>query len=162
MTDREKENLLHKIVASSAFVFALCILPVAQYLLGGTGALSEKGTVAGVSTDQSITEQSVAVPSPSAAPLSCVDQQKKDLADLDSWMAGKKAAITREYDNAVKPYRDAIPSLQGTPSQISANVTILNQKIADAYAPYDKRLSAAESAVASQKAAIESRSCLSE
>jgi len=115
MTIRAKELLLHKVVATSAFVFALCILPVAQYLLIGHGAASqrgEQGTVAGVSTDSSITEASVPTPTPATTTVQTCEvlqQQKLESlqAQLTNWIASEKQ-LEVKYPQDYSSYESAI------------------------------------------------------
>ena len=155
MNDHQKEYLLHKVVAASAFLFALCILPVAQYFLVTNQLSGENGEVAGVSTDKNITQASI----PSE---DCQQKKDTDIADLDRYNNGKKIALLRSYEISVEPYRAAIRVLQGTPETVQSETAALNQLIDTEYQPYLKKLSEVESAVESQKKEIESRSCLAE
>lgn len=155
MNDINKEQLLHKVIASSAFLCALCILPVAQYFLNSnTPSHSERGQVAGVSTD-TITQASVPL-SDSAA---CQTKRTTDLADLQRYETGTKIAILSTYEETIAPYESAAKGLRGTPESITSEKEALNRLIDGEYQPYLKKLSAVDSAVLSQKKEIESRSC---
>lgn len=155
MHDHVKEQLLHKFIASSAFVCALCILPVAQYFLV-TSQLPEGGQVAGVSNDKSIIQADI----PAAS--TCQDDKTKQLADLDRFQTGEKQALLRTYETNTKPYKDGIAALVGTPESIQQETAALKKLIDAEYSTYLKKLSAVESAVASQKKDIDSRSCVAE
>ena len=153
-TPREKEHFLHKLVVSSAFVCALCILPVAQYVLVSSenvGTTPEQGVVAGVSTDADI------IPSPTPE-VACAAKTSQ-IASLDSWLTNYQAGITTDYNNEVEVYRT---TLAQNPSMDQADKDALNKLITDDYAPYSKRLEAAASAVESQKEVLASASCLTE
>jgi hypothetical protein len=152
MNDTDKEHVLHKVVAASAFVFALMILPVAQYILVGSKP-AETGQVAGVSTDASVTKQSV------LSPAECVAQQQKDLADLTTFEAGKKQALLRAYETAVAPYKAAQQVLTGTPEKIQTEKQALNSLIDVEYQPYLAKLSTVQTAVEKQRADITARTC---
>lgn len=167
MVDLERrERILHRVAAGSAFAFALCILPIAQYYLtpytGGVSS-SESGKVAGVSTDASITDVNLSdMPAATASPVyasaaDCLTGKEKDLQDLNRFLVGKKQADLAEYTQKVKAYQDTLDRYEGqmSPSDASA----LHQLIDDQYQPYLKKLSLVEAAVESQKNAIESRLC---
>jgi hypothetical protein len=156
MTDLEKEHLLHKVVASSAFLFALLILPVAQYLLVSSQPAVQQGDVAGVSTQAP--EVSVA-PQRVLTPAECEAQRAQDLADLSKWDEGKKRAMLTAYETAVKPYKDAIAVLTGDQATIDQEKYSLNQLIEDEYRPYLERLDSVQKAVATQRQEIVSRTC---
>jgi hypothetical protein len=124
MTDLDREHLLQKIVAGSGFLFALLILPIAQYyLVNSPETPKEQGTVAGVSTDKTVTE---AVVQDSTA---CTEQKSKDLSDLQVWQDGRIAALTRELDAAVQPYQQAIEVVTG--ENVEAEKAALTKLIAD-------------------------------
>ena len=156
MTDTAKEHFLHKTIAASAFVFALCILPVSQYVLVSRQTSDTQGTVAGVSTDKTITQASI------VSPQECEATRVKDLADLDKYLTGTKVGFDREYQKKVAPYTEAIAALKGTPEEIAAQTSELNALIEVDHAPYIKKLSDLDDAVSSQKNEIESRSCPAE
>ncbi|MBU6389062.1 hypothetical protein KGQ71_00955 [Patescibacteria group bacterium] len=136
MTDFEKENVLRKVVASSAFLLSLSILPIAQhYFVGDTGQLSGSGVVKGVSTSVPTTPGTTTFrgadlpqPTPDDA---CLAKKQKDLSDLQLFDDGEKAAILRNYEQKKVEYQQ-----------------------------YLNQLAAVEAAVGPQKKAIESRSCL--
>ena len=176
MNGIEKEQVLHKVVAASAFLFALCVLPVAQYYLvtNKLEGKSESGQVAGASTDQSITRSSVASTSgstetgdPVAAcdksypQLSCEERRSKCLDDLDRFLTGKKQSIISGYESltVVKQYRAALEDIQKNNPSDTTNIEALNKLIDGEYQPYVKKLSDVESAVESQKKLLEARSC---
>lgn len=152
MNDLDREHVLHKVVAASAFVFALMILPVAQYLLVGNKT-PETGQVAGVSTDKTVTQQNVLSPS------ECEAQKQKDLTDLSTFEAGKKQALLRTYDAAVAPYTAAEQVLTGTPEKIQSEKQALESLIDAEYQPYLAKLSTVEQAVSKQRADITARNC---
>lgn len=152
MNDLDKEHVLHKVVAASAFVFALMILPVAQYLLVGTKP-GETGQVAGVSTDKTITQQNV------QSPAECEAQKQKDLSDLATFETGKKQALLRTYDAAVAPYTAAEKVLTGTPEHIQTEKQALEGLIDAEYQPYLAKLSTVEQAVSKQRDEITARTC---
>jgi hypothetical protein len=157
MNDTSREQTLHKIVAASAFLFSLCILPVAQYFLvtKQLPTSTEAGTVAGASTDQTITAASV------APPLTCVEQAKQ-LADLDAWVKGQQLASRRQSDAKVKPYQDSIGKLQGSPESIATEKQALTFLITTERKPFTDHLAQAEAAAESQKNELASKSCVSE
>ena len=99
MHSAHKEHLLHKVLAGSAFVFALALLPVAAYFFGPTA--STPGSVAGVSTERPLADVAA-----SASPLdnTCTDRQAQ-LDGLDrlqaSWQASYAQEIGATSDAAV-------------------------------------------------------------
>jgi hypothetical protein len=170
MDGLEKEHLLHKIVASSAFLFALCILPVAQYYLvtnqlpANSKNAPQIGQVEGVSTDKSIIQNDVPAPSPvmpvqnsNYTGLSCIQKKNKEIADLTSWDTGYKQHLLSVYETTVAPFQNALK--QTIIAQNSEAVASFNQKIDAAYQTYLGKLNAEESAVATQKAEFESVVC---
>jgi hypothetical protein len=155
MNDSTKEIFLHKIVASSAFLCALCILPVAQYFLVTSKLPS--GEVAGVSTEeQPVIQASI------LSPEECASNRTKELADLQNYLVGTKIAFQAEHDATVAPYKQAMAALQGDPETIATEKAALEKLIKEEGAPYLEKVSALDSAVESQKKEIESRSCLAE
>ena len=90
MHSAHKEHLLHKVLAGSAFVFALALLPVAAYFLGP--AASTPGSVAGVSTERPLADVAA-----SASPLdtTCTDRQAQ-LDGLDRLQASWQASYAQE------------------------------------------------------------------
>lgn len=157
MNLREKEQFLHKTIAASAFVCALCILPVAQYLLGEGSLVSQQGDVAGASTDTSITQASIAKFGPE-----CEDQKATDLADLDKYLTGTRIAFENEFGKRAKPYQEAITVLTGTTESIATDTAALAELVEVERQAYLSKLSSLESAVSSQKNDIEARSCVAE
>lgn len=163
MTTRAKELLLHKIVATSAFVFALCILPVAQYLLSGQKTPTqtvETGTVAGASTDTSIIEQSV--PTPPVNLLGCDAQKQQDLASLQTEQDNWVASLQVLENKATVSYDAEIAALTGTADSIVQQTEGVNARKAQAIAAYEASINQEEASVSSQKNAVESRSCPAE
>jgi len=167
MHERRRELTLHKVVAGSAFLFALCLLPVAQYLLFDypgkviPTASIEGGTVAGVSTDQSITATSTPRTLGDQQEIACADRDKQ-LEAIDAWMVSRRLSVEKTYEEAVKPYRDALGQLQGTPDQIASEQTALNSLITNARPAYDQKIADAQRAVDSQKLSLTSAPCLAE
>lgn len=156
MTDLEKEHLLHKVVASSAFLFALLILPVAQFLLVSGQPTAQQGEVAGVSTEA----PSVSVaPQRVLTPAECEAKRTTDLADLEKWDEGKKRAMLTTYEAAVKPYKETLAILTGTQESIDTEKESLNRLIEGEYRPYLEKLESVETAVATQRQEIVSRTC---
>lgn len=159
--DLKREHRLHKIVAGSAFLFALCLLPVTQYFLvngmgGSPMAQEETGQVAGVTTER--TQQSVQ----GEDLLSCVQRKDKDTADLQLFSEGKKKAMLRDYESAVQPYREAAALLQGAPEQVAQERAALEDLIDEEYQAYLSELATVEAAVAGAQQEINSRVCPAE
>ncbi len=155
MTDLEREHKLHKIIATSAFVMALCILPVAQQLIGEGAVNRQKNTgeVAGVSTDTSITNANVAVSPTPETGLSCQAQKEIDLANLERLNTGNKLAADREYREDIASYQEAL-------SRVPANDRAPLQAIIDEITQkYNDDLAQLAAAVEPQKNALESRAC---
>jgi hypothetical protein len=163
MTPLQKEQRLHQIVAGSAFVFALCALPVAQQVLLRHGT-QQQGAVAGISTDTSITAVDVSAPTPKiyATKADCLLDKDQQLSDLARFVAGKRQSIQEQSDAATSPYQAALSNLKGTPDQVAEETTALSGLIEQATAPYRTKLSEVESAAASQKEAIASLPCPAE
>ena len=155
MTDLEKEHLLHKVVASSAFLFALLILPVAQYLLVSSQP-QQQGEVAGVSTEA---PQELVAPQRVLTPAECEVKRTQDQADLDKWAEGKKRAMLTAYEAAVKPYKETLTVLTGDQASIDEEKSSLNRLIEDEYRPYLEKLASVDAAVATSHQEIVSRTC---
>jgi hypothetical protein len=150
MDPLKREHTLHKIVAVSGFLFALCVLPIAQhYIVGSDNA---GGTVAGVSTDTSVTQADVA---PSLTPEQCAAKQQKDLADIQRFYDGKKQHLYALYQTAVKPYTDTEASATLAPADKEA----LDSLIADEYKKYTDELAKVDAAVVPVKAAVTATTC---
>ncbi len=153
------EHLLHKVVACSAFLFALSVLPLAQYVFVDqvvpTTATSEQGQVAGVST----TRESI----PTA--LTCAEQTTQ-VADLQKWLEGRRSFILSEQDKATKGYTDAIALLESDTTRSTAEkeqeIASIQSLIAGTLTPYTKRLQQSETAVADQIATIQASPCINE
>ena len=162
MNEHEKEQVLHKIVAGSAFVFALSLLPIAQYYLTSSGALSkEQGAVAGVSTDSSITSDALAnfsTPSPTtyASLADCQAAKTKEVNDLETYRIGKEQADVADYNTSIQPFQAALSDPATTTEDRTA---LLNLIETNYHQPYLSKVSAVESAVSQKKAEVESRSC---
>lgn len=154
MSDMDREHLLHKVVAVSGFVFALLILPVAQYFItnGREQAKQETGTVAGVSTDTNITKGAVV-----QDPATCEQNKEKDLADLQVWYDGRLTALNRDHDAAIKPYQEAIPLITGDNAETEK--ASLQKLIDEETATYSTKRDQIASAVDSQTKEISSRIC---
>ena len=97
MHSAHKEHLLHKVLAGSAFVFALALLPVAAYFLGP--AASTSGNVAGVSTERPLADFTA---STSAIDNSCTDRQAQ-LDGLDRLQASWQASYAQEIGATSDP-----------------------------------------------------------
>lgn len=121
-----KEHLLHKILAGSAFGLALSLLPIAHFLQTRP---TEAGTVAGVSTDTSITSQS------------CVADRQQKLDDLDRWLKNQQAYDLNEYTAANQ-------NAQANSGQSQA-----------LYDTYIQKLARESSVVTSQKEEVASSAC---
>ena len=125
-----REHFLHKIVATSAFLFALSSLPVLQYFLinkplqdaAPVALTTQSGVVAGVSTEAT------------AAPLTkvqCLAKKQSDLDGLVLYQTGYQKALAASFQKGV----------------LSAE-------------QYNQKVSAVDAAVVAQKASIERESCL--
>lgn len=158
-----REHFLHRLVAGSAFFFALCILPVAQYfLVGGRGI--EEGVVEGVSTEVTPTAAVLgSVPETGLTLLECTNQKEVDTSDLERFLEGKKKALLRDYEEAVEPYRAAIALLRQTPSTGQATEIASLEKLVDAeYQGYLKDMAEVEVVVTAQLEEIQGRTCPAE
>jgi len=156
MHDLKKEHLLHKIVATSGFLFALCILPVAQYLLVNGGKIPSNGSVAGISTDTKVAAE---VPQDQGSSASCSAKKQQELSDLATFYNGKKAALLRDYQTAVQPYQAAETVLAGTPESIAAEKAALDGLINDQNTKYTQNLAAVDAAVKTAQDGIAAESC---
>lgn len=162
MNDIQKEHVLHKVLASSAFICALCILPVAQYFLVNNQlpqGRGDQGQVAGVTTERASVapETTVADETPE-----CSTNTTQELADLQLYLDGKKAALLRDYQQLVAPYEQALLAVTGAPAKAEEERAAIQSLIDREQQPYLKKLTAVEEAVESQKKDIESRSCAAE
>ncbi|MEI6478299.1 MAG: hypothetical protein WCO52_04930 [bacterium] len=160
MTDTQKEHLLHKLIASSAFLFALCILPVAQYLLvsGQVTSTATKtgGQVLGASTDSTIINADV----PS---LSCQEAKTKDLNQLEvSYYQPTLAKWQADEDTAASALEGELVNLKVDPATTQAQLDALSAQIEATKAPFETKIAQLTSAVESQKNEIESRACSAE
>lgn len=164
METYEREQMLHKLVAAGAFVFALSILPVAQYYLVPGNNSVEKGQVAGVSTE--------APTSPSSSQIlgnvpsnnwkngqECRDTITQELNDLTKFENGKKLGLLRDYNTAVDPYKQAIGVLTGTPESISVEKNSLEGLIKTEDDKYSAKLTALDIAVSNQRASYQAVDC---
>lgn len=136
MTELDREHFLQKVVAASGFLFALLILPVAQYLLldgQNRAEQTEQGSVAGVSTEEQIIRGNI----PQDNPLQCLEAKRQELTNLQEWSTGRLAALQREYEAAITPYQQAIPVLTG--DNVDAERAALQGLIADEAAAYSAR-----------------------
>jgi hypothetical protein len=157
MTDlKHREDLLHKIIATSGFLFALCILPVAQYYLVTnqlpSGSKAD-GQVAGVSTDTSITEASVPVTTP-VSHGTCVAQKNSDLESLLRFERGNLIAYKRDYETALIKDQNSLTLLNaGDREKLSLLLFASETK------KYNESKVQLEAVLAPQKKAVESRPC---
>jgi hypothetical protein len=157
--DLAREHFLHRLVAGSAFLFALCILPVAQYFLVG-GRNIEQGQVAGISTEVTPSPTVLANISENGATLlECTQKKETDSADLSRFLDGKKKAMLRDYEAAVEPYRYAKTQLVGSGEQVATESASLDKLIDDEYQKYLKQLADVDTAVAAEQKTIEERVC---
>jgi hypothetical protein len=156
MNDVEKEHFLHKIVAISGFLFALCILPVAQYYLV-TSKLPvntlnpNQGQVAGVSTDTTITHADI---SSSLVHSQCVAQRDIDLANLVRLETGNMKAYQREYEDALAKDQSSIALLS-----VADHQNLLPALLEQEKKTYQDHQNQLEAALEPQKKAVESRPC---
>lgn len=150
MHDREKEHLLHKIVASSAFLFALSILPVAQYFLvtNQLQTQTQSGVVAGASTDKTITQ---AADVPQITPGTCIQDINADIASLEAWRLNKEKGLDSDYQKAIEPYTAAKSVLTGDPTSIAQESGALDMLINDEHQKYLDKIGAVEKAINQQK-----------
>lgn len=171
MDDLRKEQILHKVIAASAFLFALCILPVAQYFLV-SNQLPDKSA-------STTTKEVASTPNPeekvmgnvpaeelnsvSSQPVTkgqaCLQQKERELSDLERWVNGKKNALWRSYEQNISPYKQAMDQIEGDPEKVASEKAALQSLIDQEYEDYLKKLSEVEAAVDSQKQSIQSRSC---
>jgi hypothetical protein len=152
MSDLDREHLLQKVVAVSGFVFALLILPVAQYLLVH-GGQPEQGAVAGVSTEESVINSNV----PALDPVACQADKEAQLAELQEWNDGRMAALDRDFAAAVKPYQDAITLVTG--ENVAAEQEALGRLIADETTNYETKKNQILAAVDKRVKEISSTDC---
>ncbi len=159
MPNLKKEQFLHKVVAASGFLFALCILPLAQYALNNSGNGSDN-SVAGVTTTASPqnTIQAADVAQP-VSPAVCEATKQKDLSNLQLFYDGKKKNLLATYESSVAGYKAAETALTGTPESIATEKASLDKLIDDQYQPYLKNLTAVDAAVNASKTDIQNRSC---
>lgn len=153
MSDNDREHVLQKVVAVSGFLFALLILPVAQYFLVNSQqqpAKQDQGTVAGVSTDTTITNASV------TDPTACNAQKSQDLADLQRFYTGEIAALDRKYNPLIQSYQTA---LSQTAADDQANRAALQKLIDDEQQQYATDKAPIQIAVDKQTKEISSRDC---
>lgn len=92
MNGFNKEHLLHKVLAGSAFAFALALLPIASHYFQQPA--KEQGNVAGVSTERPLADIA-AVPKPTSA-AECAANKQAQLDDLDRLQASWQSAYARE------------------------------------------------------------------
>lgn len=172
----QKERRLHKLVAVSGFLFALCLLPVTQYYLvtyqlndkqkSELAAQVDSGSASASTVDPnqrqlaSEPETNLALPIlGSTSGVNCSEQRDADLSSLDSWLNSRKVALYRDYQNQVMPYKQAIAGLTGTSSQIDKERAAIDKLVSYAYQPYLDKLTKIESAVAVQRTALVNRVC---
>jgi peptidoglycan hydrolase CwlO-like protein len=149
MEDDKREHLLQKVVAVSGFLFALLILPIAQFALVN-GRPAEEGTVAGVSTDETVTQASI------EDPTACLEDKQQKLTELQEWLSGRLIALDRSYTAVVAPYQAALPVVTG---DVEAEQRALNELIAKETAKYDAEKAQIVAAVDAQVKEQSSRDC---
>ena len=131
MTNAQKEHLLHKILAGSAFSFALALLPIANYYFQQPAG-SEQGNVAGVSTEKPEILGDVAA-SPSALSFAqCMTDKQTQLDGLDRLQSSWQVAYAKQI------------SADSSQASIDANTT-----------KYQKEFAAVES----ERTKIEAENC---
>jgi len=159
--DLAREHFLHRLVAGSAFLFALCILPVSQYFLLGNKA-ADVGQVEGVATVAPASPSvfadvngSVASPTPTSL-VECLRIKNQDLADLQKFLDGEKKAMLASYEKAVQPYHTQMEQVNPNAPQKAETIANLQKQIDD---QYNNNLNQVNNAVATQQDAINNRSC---
>lgn len=169
LTDEQRrQHLLHRVIAASAFIFAICILPVAQYYLVSSEQL-DGGQVAGVSTvalDQTGEDRALNVVEASPTPseeggqqLTCSQKQQKDLEDLDIFLKGKKSAMERNYLAKIAYYQEAIAQIEGDSAEALEDRAGLLKLIEAENRPYLNELAQVESVVSAERTKIQAVSC---
>lgn len=186
--DLQKEHRLHRIVAGSAFIFALSILPVAQYVLlrnqtaapkdsiatqerrygavdpiaSGTSdqtlTTGEQGQVAGVSTESEGVSLDTELVFP-ADSQACASAKTSRLTELRTWADAYKATKLAAFEKTVLPYREALKVLTGDATTVAQETQAINRLIDGEYQPYLTDLARIESAVAARQLAIQDTVC---
>lgn len=177
MDDERKIRFLHKTMAVSGFLFALTILPVAQYVIISnripvgtdttTATARELGSVAGVSTDadnEAVKEEhAVNGDEPVMVRYATVDQclakRDLDLSQLESWNTQMQKFYMNQFSTQpevaeleTKLNNTALSQAQR--NDISAALDLMRSTYG-----VDKKLSDLKRAVDNQKTAILSRTC---
>jgi hypothetical protein len=158
--DLSREHLLHRLVAGSAFAFALCILPVAQYFLVQSRTTAQQepaGQVAGVSTE--VSDTLAAVPTQEPLPTTVEECEAKDLEDLQRFLDGKKKAMLTSYEVKVQPYRYALAAIDPSSPNAAAERSEISSLIDAEYQPYLQELATVEKLVVDERARITSEVC---
>ena len=159
--DLAREHFLHRLVAGSAFLFALCILPVAQYFLVGTHT-TELGQVEGISIQVSPSPSATVFASENGATLAeCVAKKDTDTSDLTRFLDGKKKAMLKEYEQTVQPYNTAIAQVRLLPpsEQNTQSIAAYQKLIDNAATSYNQDLTNVNNAVAAEEQSIQNRTC---
>lgn len=186
-----KEYTLHRIMAGSAFVFALCILPIAQYLLTqsqkseepvaesasasprygydqSVGDQNGQGEVAGVSTDNGDTSVLSNIPADATVSpepkdrAECLAWKERDLSDLKTFSEGKHASMQSDYEKEVEPAGVALAALKGDSVEVNQKRDEQNATINAVTDTYLNELSQVEAAVTKRQQEIEDRTCPTE
>ena len=166
--DVKREQRLHRVIAATAFVFALCVLPVAQYLLvqrptQQLASTQENGQVAGVTTTRDLGDAALATPAPpTPSPTSlaeCNANKAKDTDDLQRFAEGKKKSMLSKYEVSVQPYKVALANLSGEGPDVIRERENLSQQIDQKSTAYQAELNTVEQAVASSQQAINDYVC---
>ena len=154
MDYQEREHILHKIIAVSAFLGALCSLPVLQYALVTSQIPTAQNQVAGAATTitptptpQTKVQADIPAFDPSASPVTETDYCTR----LEEYRTGTQKGFYTAYENKVKPYEDALAALQGTPEYIQQETNALNSLIAPFNQDYQQKLAGLQTAVASDE-----------
>jgi|GEM_PF-5665072 len=154
--DLAREHFLHRLVAGSAFLFALCILPVSQYFLLGNHVVDQNGQVLGIATEAPTTLGVVATPN---SLLDCAHQKQADEDNVDSSLAAREQKLTTDHQVHVTDYTNALAQLTGVTDQDNAQRVSI-QKLEDAeVTTYQNAVQTAETTAATQKQEIDARDC---
>ena len=162
--EQKREFVLHRVLAGSAFVFALCILPVAQYLLKTNQSSDlEGGQVAGVSTNapaDRAMENLASSPEASSSTLNCQEQKDKALVDLDRFLSGMKLALSRNYSVKIAPYQTSLNGIQGDSPKAIEERGAIQKLILTESNKYQAELAKTELAVSKERASTLAQVCL--
>ena len=167
MDNYQKSQFLHKVIAGSAFVFSLCILPVAQHFLvtnqlttSSTNQANlvpaENGTVAGASTDQSIVQPIASLVSPQPTEVACQTDQARSqqLQDIDKVLGEQEKFLGSQYLKNTDQYSKQLAALPETTAN-KRNIEGLKLLINAEFTRYTDRLAHVREVLDSQKKSLE-------